>query len=297
MRRTSTITTALLLSAFALTGCAAFTGSDNESAPAPYQQSDSGVTAPESSGGTATEIGGDVIDRQVITTGWVTIVVDDPRDAAAAAVRITESAGGRIDGRREYAPVDGDRGSATLTLRVPAQTLTATLDKLRELGDVREVSLNSSDVTMETQDLAARITALQASVDRLLALLPTATDTETLIALETALSARQADLESLKAQQRYLDDQVGMSTITLSLITVADAPVVEPDTFLSGLIVGWNAFVAFFAGLLVALGVLLPWLVFAGLITLVIILLVRRARRKVVVAQSTPEPPKAATKP
>lgn len=294
MRRTITITTALLLSALALTGCSAASGPENESrAP---QQYDSGVTAPESSDGTATEIGGDVIDRQVITTGWVTIVVDDPRDAAAEAVRITESAGGRIDGRSEYAPLDGDKGSATLTLRVPAATLTATLDKLRELGDVREVSLNSSDVTMETQDLEARITALQASVDRLLALLPTATDTDTLIALETALSARQADLESLKAQQRYLDDQVSMSTITLSLVTVADAPVVEPDTFLSGLIAGWNAFVAFFAGLLVALGVLLPWLVFAGLITFVIILLVRRARRKAAAAAPAPEPAKAAAK-
>lgn len=295
MRRTITITTALLLTALTLTGCAALGGSETESR-APLQ-SDSGVSAPDSVGGTAEEIGGDVIDRQVITTGWVTIVVDDPRDAAAEAVRITESAGGRIDGRSEYAPVDGDQGSATLSLRVPAQALTATLDKLRELGDVREVSLNSSDVTMQSQDLAARITALQASVDRLLALLPTANDTETLIALETALSARQADLESLKAQQRYLDDQVSMSTIALSLITVADAPVVEPDTFLSGLIAGWNAFVAFFAGLLVALGVLLPWLVFAGLITLVIILLVRRARRKAAVAAPAPEAPKAAAKP
>jgi hypothetical protein len=76
-----------------------------------------------------------------------------------------------------------------------------------------------------------------------------------------------------------------MSTITLSLVSVAAAPVVEPDTFLSGLLAGWNAFVAFFAGLLVAFGVLLPWLVFAGLITLVILLLVRRARRKAAAAQ------------
>jgi hypothetical protein len=283
MRRTFTITTALLASAIALTGCSAMGGSESGSDRPVI--TDQGVPAPESADGMTTEIGGDVIDRQVITTGWVTIVVDDPKDAAAEAVRITEAAGGRIDGRSEYAPVDGDQGSATLTLRVPAGTLTATLDKLREIGEVREVSLNSSDVTMETQDLEARITALQASVDRLLALLPTATDTETLIALETALSARQADLESLKAQQRYLDDQVSMSTITLSLVSVAAAPVVEPDTFLSGLLAGWNAFVAFFAGLLVAFGVLLPWLVFAGLITLVILLLVRRARRKAAAAQ------------
>lgn len=272
------MTTALLLSALALTGCAA-TGGSGDGSVTPGL-SDPGVTAPEFADGTTTEAGDGAVDRQVITTGWVSIVVDDPADAAAEAVRITESVGGRVDGRSEIAPTDGDAGSATLTLRIPAEALTSTLDRLRELGDVREVSLNASDVTMQAQDLAARITALRASVDRLLALLPTATDTETLIALETALSERQAELESLQAQKRYLDDQVSMATITLSLTTVADAPKVAPDSFLAGLIAGWNALVAFLAGLLVVLGVALPWLGLAGLIALVVVLLVRRARRR-----------------
>ncbi len=276
------MTTALLLSALALTGCAATGGSDDGSVTPGLSDpgvTDPGVTAPEFADGTAAEAGGEAVDRQVITTGWVSIVVDDPADAAAEAVRITESVGGRVDGRSEIAPTDGDAGSATLTLRIPAEALTSTLDRLRELGDVREVSLNASDVTMQAQDLEARITALRASVDRLLALLPTATDTETLIALETALSERQAELESLQAQKRYLDDQVSMATITLSLTTVADAPQVAPDSFLAGLIAGWNALVAFLAGLLVVLGVALPWLGLAGLIALVVVLLVRRARR------------------
>jgi hypothetical protein len=246
-------------------------------APAPesvteFSQADDGVK---------TETGGDVIDRQVIVTGYVTITVEEPQDAAAEAIRIAESVGGRVDGRNEYAPVDGDKGSATLTLRLPAETLTATLDKLKELGDVREVSLSSSDVTMQTQDLDARINALSASIDRLLGLLATATDTDTLITLETAISDRQAELESLQSQRRYLEDQIDLSTVTLNLISTADAPVDEPDTFLSGLTAGWNAFVGFFAGLLVALGVLLPWLIFAGIVTVVIIVIVRRTKKTV----------------
>lgn len=281
MRRTFTITTALVLSAFALAGCSA--GNSGASDTAPVEQSE-GIRAPEfahDGGGAAEAEAGDAaIDRSVITTGWVTITVDEPMDAAAEAVRITESAGGRVDGRTENAPTDGNKGSATLTLRIPADSLTSTLDTLRELGEVEEVSLNASDVTMQTKDLEARITALQASVDRMLALLATAADTETLIALETAISERQAQLESLKSEQRYLADQVSMSTITLSLISVADAPYDEPDTFLSGLVAGWSAFVAFFAGLLVALGVLLPWLIFAGIVTVVVIWIVRRSRRK-----------------
>ena len=220
-------------------------------------------------------------DRQVITTGYVTVTVDDPMTSADDAVRITEQAGGRVDGRNEYAPRDdSDKGSATLTLRIPSDALTATLDKLRELGTVQEVSLNSSDVTMVTQDLDARIKALTASIDRMLVLQSNATDIDSLIQLESAITDRQSELESLESQQRYYADQVSLSTVTLNLVSEYNAPAVEPDTFLSGLIAGWNAFVAFFAGLLVALGVLLPWLIFAGIITFVVIWIVRRNRKR-----------------
>jgi hypothetical protein len=279
MRRTLVIPTAILISTLALTGC---------SAGATYSTiSDGGapnVGAPVAEAGSSdSSIKSDAIsvDRQVITTGYVTITVTDPLDAAAEAVRITESVGGRVDGRSEYAPRGGDKGSATLTLRLPAANLTATLDKLKELGDLQEVSLSATDVTMESQDLDARINALQASVDRLLALLSSATDTDTLIQLETAISDRQGELESLESQQRYLADQVSLSTVTLNLVTeqvVAD-PV--PDTFFSGVVAGWNGFVGFFSGLLVVLGVLLPWIVLAGIITTVIIVLVKRRAKPV----------------
>lgn len=227
-------------------------------------------------------------DRQVITTGWVTITVDDPMDAATEAVRITEGSGGRVDGRSEYAPKDDtDKGSATLTLRIPSAALTATLDKLRELGTVEEVSLNSNDVTMVTHDLDARIAALSASIDRMLVLLANATDTDALVTLETAISDRQGELESLESQRRYYADQVSLSSLTLNLVSAYNAPAAEPDTFVSGLLTGWNAFVAFFAGLIVVFGVLLPWLVFAGIITFAVIAIVRWNRRR---RATTPAP-------
>jgi predicted small secreted protein len=285
MRRIITIPTALVLATLALSGCAAGSSSDTQSG---------GVTAPMvdpgtefSTDGSKSEVGaGDAVqvapaDRQVITTGWVTITVDDPMATASDAVRITEQSGGRVDGRSEYAPKDDtDKGSATLTLRIPSEKLTETLDKLRELGTVEEVSLNSNDVTMVTQDLDARISALSASIDRMLVLLSNATDTDALIQLETAISDRQAQLESLESERRYYADQVTLSTVTLNLVSEYNAPVTQPDTFLSGLVAGWNAFVAFFAGLLVALGVLLPWLLFAGIITFVVIWIVRWNRRR-----------------
>ena len=274
----------LLVAAISLSGCAA-SGSPDESSYTgagqgvmlePAQDSGPPLITQES----AAAADGSV-DRQVITSGYVTITSEEPISAATEATRIVESIGGRVDSRTEYAPIDGDKGSATLTLRLPADKLTATLEKLKTLGELREVSLSSSDVTMETQDLDARITALRASVDRLVALLATATDTDVLIKLETAISERQGNLESLESQRRYLADQVSLSTITLNLVSKADAPVVTPDSFWSGLQTGWDAFVGFFAGLLVALGVLLPWIALAGVITFLIIFFLRRRAKAV----------------
>ena len=85
--------------------------------------------------------------------------------------------------------------------------------------------------------------------------------------------------ESLEAQKRYLDDQVSMSTISLYLRSDAEAPKTVPGDFWSGLATGWNAFVGFWAGLLVVLGVLLPWLITFGAIAVLIIWIVRRRRR------------------
>ena len=285
MRRSLIISTAAILTALALSGCSAGVGSNDSVAQS------GGVAAPEQVNvegvfpGSDEFLGSDSAvsgtEREVITTGYVTITVESPQDAAAQAIRIAEAAGGRIDGRSEYAPRGEDGGSATLTLRVPSKDLAKTLDKLRELGDVQEVSLNSSDVTMESRDLDARISALSASVDRLLALLANASDTDTLIQLETAISDRQAELESLESQRRFLSDQVSLSTIQLNLVTEQVVPDPEPGDFFSGIVTGWNGFVAFFSGLIVVIGVLVPWLIFGAVIAGIVLLIVRSRRRKV----------------
>ncbi len=292
MRRTLIGSTVLLAAALALTGCAASAGSgggDSGDYSVP-QAPDAGIVAGEgaaldqdSGASTATA------DRQVIITGNVTITADDPIKASRDAVRIVETAGGRVDGRTEYAPTDTDQGSATLQLRIPADKLTATLDKLEELGRADEVSLSTSDVTVESQDLDARITALRASIERLNGLMAQATNIDDLITLESAISSRQGELESLEAQQRYLADQVSMSTISLYLRSDAEAPKTTPGDFWAGLQTGWNAFVAFWAGLLVVLGVLLPWLITLSLIAALIIWIVRR-RRRPAAASGTPQP-------
>jgi hypothetical protein len=279
---------ALALTALLLSGCAA--AGSQESASTSDRMP--GLGAPESleseavsgssDGDLASQAGDD--NRAVITSGYLYLTVEAPSEAATDAVAIVEAAGGRIDGRQEFAPRTfgdaKDAGGAELLLRIPADRLTATLEKLKALGELAELQLSSTDVTREVQDIDARATALRSSITRLLALQDAADTVEDLINLESAISQRQAELESLESQQRYYADQVGLSTLTLTLGSLEVAPVDEPDTFLSGLLTGWQALVAFVSGLLVVLGVLLPWLVVFGLFGLVVLVIVRVAVRR-----------------
>ena len=272
---------AVIVAVVLLTGCTMGTsGSSSDEAPPNrglptedftegFDSGVSGGAAPESS------------DRDVIVQGYLTITAEDPIEAADDAVRIVERSGGRVDNRTEQPDVDGRGGGAfaQLVVRIPSDGLTETLDEIKELGEVENVSINSTDVTAETQDLDARIDALQASVDRLLALLASATSTTDLIAIETALSERQADLESLEAQRRYLSEQVDLSTITVDFGSEDDAPIDEPEGFLEGLVAGWNALVGFLGAALIAFGVSLPWLAAVAVLALVVLLIVRALRR------------------
>jgi len=262
--------TVLLAVAVSLAGCTSSPSTVDQVAPMTGEGSRTSDAASEA---TLAED-----SRSVVTTGSMTVTADDPIAAATDAVTIVEAAGGRVDARTENAPTENDNGSATLSLRIPSTSLTATLDELKTLGDTENVSVNAVDVTTQSQDLAARISALRASVDRLTALLATATDTKVLIELETAISERQGNLEAMEAQQRDLADQVALSSIELSLISPTDAPVTPPDSFWSGLLAGWAALTGFFGFVLVALGVLTPWLVLAGVLVVVALLVLRRRR-------------------
>lgn len=281
--RTTFIGSALLASALLLAGCSSSSGAS---------AGDQGVSGPvvpefvdESTAGGVALYGSLASDadedaRSVIVTGTMTVTADDPLEASSKAVRLVEAAGGRVDGRTEYAPSNGDAGSASLTLRIPADKLQQVLDDLAELGRADEISTSSSDVTVLVADLDSRIATQRGIIDRLNTMFGQAATIDDLITLETSIAEHQAILEDLEAQQRSVDDQVALSTLSLYLRSEAEAPVTQPMDFLSGLQAGWGAFVGFFSGLLVALGVLLPWLIAAALISTATVLIVRWNRRR-----------------
>jgi hypothetical protein len=208
-------------------------------------------------------------EPDVITTGYLSMSVDEPSAVADQITAVVVASGGRVASRSDYSPVDYGQPSAYLDVRIPSSDLDATVASITDLGEVQEISVNTVDVSLQKVDLDARIEVLEAALERLTTLLVSAETTADLITIESALAERQAELDSLQSQRDYLSDQTLFATLSINLITPVDATPSDPDGFLDGLMRGWESVLAFFAGTVVWAGILLPWI---GLVVVLVAL-------------------------
>ena len=139
--------------------------------------------------------------RALISTATMTVRTGDVATAKTKAVALTETAGGGLFGEQTtYA----ERATAVLTLKVPPVKFRPLLDDLAGLGALQSQEVKTDDVTAQVVDLDARIHAAEASLVRTQALLEKATSLTDIANLEARASRRQADLESLRGQQKTL---------------------------------------------------------------------------------------------
>lgn len=236
-----------------------------------------------------TEAHEETVDRELITTGNATLAAEDPFAAAEQITGLVEEAGGRVEARDERAETDDEPGSASMTLRIPADRVSATLDALDKLGDVRDRHVETVDVTGTAQDLDARIEALRTSTDRLRELMAEADRTADLIEIEAELSTRQAELDSRVSERNRLSDEVAMSTLQVEIVAEGTpAAQAKPGGFVGGLTAGWSALVSTFNVVVLILGAIIPWLALGGVVLLVVV----GVRRQLAKARSAgPTPP------
>lgn len=267
---------ALIVAAAALTGCTSGGASDSSLSPQDVRQVPPGEV--ELREGELGVQDGEATNRDVISTASVSLISPDPADATERAVDVATDAGGRVDSRTDSPATPDSGATGMLTLRIPAGTLDDALEEIKAIGELQHASLNATDVTDQVTDLDARITALRASVDRLLGLIGTASSTADLIDLESALSDRQAELDSLEALRESIGDAVAFATVTVEIVSPTVVAGAAPGDFWGGIVVGFTSLVTFVSGLLVVLGVLVPWLIVAAILAAVILVIVRGRR-------------------
>lgn len=197
---------------------------------------------------------------------------------ANRAEQIATAAGGQVYADERTA---GSNPTAALTLKVPGPSLVGVLDTLSALGKERSRQSSTRDVTTEVADVSSRVRSAQASIDRLRVLFGRAVKVGDVIELESELARREAELESLQAQQRTLASQTAMATVTLQLSTapaVADHKDRATGGFLGGLARGWQTFRSAAGGVATGIGAAVPFLVLVLLVGAAVVVVRRRSR-------------------
>lgn len=256
---------------------------DNEVARADGYSSDSASGGGAVAGKPAPAV---TTQTQVIRVGDVAVTVKSAANAADSILAIVASTGGTISSDRRFG--SDKTAAAELVVRVPPKQLQQIVDKIGALGKETSRTLGAEDVSTTVADVNARVKALQISIDRLLALSKTAGTTADLLKIEEQVTQRQAELDSLKAQQTALNDQVSMATLSIHLAVTPTKTVVKKAGFSGNLSAGWDDLVGFGSALLSLLGRLLPWLAVVVILGIPAFIVWRRRTRAADVGAQLP---------
>ena len=174
--------------------------------------------------------------------------------------------------------------NASLTVRIPAESVDAFTEKVSGMSNVTYSSKNLEDITLSYVATESRMLALQTEETRLLELMAKAETMSDLLEIEARLTDVRYELESVTSQLRSYDNLVNYATIYLSIQEVKEyTPVAEKtrwekitEGFVKSLKGVWNGLLDFFVWLIVSL----PYLLVFGAIGFVAFLLIRKAARK-----------------
>jgi len=260
-------------------GIAAEGGGFAQDAPAPAPADSRSVTSTSDSSAPDIPV---LQTRAVISTGTVTLLSKDVGQARFDVQKVVDAHRGEISDEQTATDTKGRIDRSRLVIRVPSQFFDDVMTELGEVAELRSAKRTSEDVTTEVIDIGVRVRAQERSLERIELLLSRAQSLRDIIAIESQLSRRQADLDSLKAQQAFLADQTSLSTITVFLEKSDKAVPVEQDEagFVAGLKRGWDALGRAATVLATGLGALLPFMVVLLLLGLPLWLLVRSLLRR-----------------
>lgn len=222
-------------------------------------------------------------ERAVVRTASLGIEAADVPKAVAQVRAIAQTAQGLVAEESQYSG-----SGASVTVRVPAPALDRVMDEVSALGTVTQRRSQATDVTDQMVDLDARVASQQASVDRIRALLARAESIGDIASIESQLSQREGELDSLKNRLAALKGKVALSTLSVTLDGPGMLPPpAEPTGFLGGIAAGWDSMIRVLVVIGAVLGFLIPYVPLVAIVVAVI-WAVRRTVRRQTPAPATP---------
>ncbi len=241
-RRPGRILLAVLVATLALAACTGGGGGAAGEADGGEDDAAGGADAPARSARTAGPAEADegstdagavtvaaVAGRQLIRRAHLTLESSDPRATVEAVRAETDRVGGFVSATDLGRDADGLL-TGTLTLRVPADELDATMERLTGLDDVAAVPderVETEDVTGEIADVEARLRNLRAVETELRALLAEVREgtgsADQVLQVFSRIQDVRADIERLEGRRATLGDLVSLATLDVRVTPATGA--------------------------------------------------------------------------
>ncbi|MBL8047504.1 MAG: DUF4349 domain-containing protein [Chthonomonas sp.] len=154
-------------------------------------------------------------EREVIQSASIGVAVESAYKGLNQVNAIAISNGGYLD-NKNYNKNEGGAPVAMATIKVPAAKYDMTMERVRELGEVREESQAADDVTKQAVAYRAEIDQLKRKINALDARLRTARGREA-SEIRWRLSDLQGQLNSQQVASKQLAGETAISTIVVNL--------------------------------------------------------------------------------
>ena len=293
MKKRITRITAALAAAALLAGCGSISSNDGgyyatEAAAQESYNYDSAAGAVDSSLMPA-NAAADETAQKIIYNASLSMESTDFDAARETLMAAVEANNAWMESTSVYGTEKDHDRSADYTVRVPVDNYRAFLAAVGEAGSVRNVSENAQNITSSYIDVESRLAALEAQRTRLNELADQAETTADLLEIESQLSDVQYQLENYTRQLRNMDQQVSYSTVDIYLeevATLTPTGVTFTERIADAFGGGWDAFVGFVQGLVIALVYLWP----VVLVVIAVIAALRFWRKRHPKAPKAPKP-------
>ncbi len=186
-------------------GCSSLQPASDSAMHQEYASSDGGSERGES----------ETFGLKVIKSGSMTIEVNSI-DQSINEIRVfLDEMHGEVTYLHQYT---GDRAHyANLTIRIPSESFDNLQSSLVSIGNVLNRTTSTTDVTEEYIDLEARRKVLEDKKEAYTDLLAKAITVEEILQVERELERVVYEIESNIGRMNFIENQVAMSTINLSI--------------------------------------------------------------------------------
>ena len=269
------------------------TEANEESVPAEPASESSATTSSTSSLPPTTNTSIDWSQHKIIRTANLELETLHFTEVLETITNKASSMGGYIETSdvRGRKPVTWDEPGrkATMSLRIPGNSLELFLSQTRGMATILHESMQSDNVTSKYVDSEARKVSLQVQLKSVEEIMSKATKLEDILHLEDELARLRYEIENIESQLRSWDNLSSLSTVNISLFEINDIEKPEeiieeePEPAFGAKISesfknGFAITAAFFSNLLIFLAAISPILIIAAIV--LIIVLKRRKKMK-----------------